>query len=388
MVNQSRVVTESWEQRKVLDLLIQPITDGPHETPELVDNGVPFISVDAIIDNRIDFTRKRGNITEEYDLLCCKKYKPELHDVYMVKSGSTTGKVAIVETTDRFNIWSPLAAMRCGGKTDPYYLYYLLQTQEVQDQVSDKASNGTQPNLSMRELEKFPVVVSSNIYEQKMIGESFRDLDNLITLHQRKHYRIRTSAPRNKTEPNPPHNTATWEQRKLSDIGDIITGTTPPTKDKDNYGGNRLFVSPADIQGNRYVITTNTTLTEKGYALGRELRGGTSLFVSIGSTIGKVAQIKDSATTNQQINAVVPSAEMDDDFVFTMLENEADKIKKLSAQQAVPIINKTTFGDTEIKYPKKEEQIRIGQFFASLDNLITLHQRNNSQYFYNHFGFI
>ena len=135
-----------------------------------------------------------------------------------------------------------------------------------------------------------------------------------------------------------------WEQRKLIEISDIVTGTTPPTKDKDNYGGDRLFVSPADIHGNRYVDETTTTLTEKGYALGRELRGGTTLFVSIGSTIGKLAQIKESATTNQQINAVIPYDEMDDDFVFTMLENEADKIRKLSATQAVPIINKTTFG--------------------------------------------
>ena len=165
-----------------------------------------------------------------------------------------------------------------------------------------------------------------------------------------------------------------WEQRKLEDIGEIITGTTPPTKDKDNYGGTRLFVSPADIQGNRYVTTTNTTLTDKGYSLGRELRGGTSLFVSIGSTIGKVAQIKDSATSNQQINAVVPYTEMDDDFVFSMLENASDKIKKLSAQQAVPIINKTTFGDIEINHPKKDEQTKIGLLFSDLDNLITLHQ--------------
>ena len=178
--------TEDWEQRKVLDLLIQPITDGPHETPKLVEKGVPFISVDAIVDNKIDFNRKRGNISEEYDELCCKKYKPQFHDVYLVKSGSTVGKVAIVETTDRFNIWSPLAAMRCGEKTYPYFLYDLLQTKDLQAQVADKASNGTQPNLSMRELEKFPVSVPSNLEEQKKIGDYFRSLDHLITLHQRK----------------------------------------------------------------------------------------------------------------------------------------------------------------------------------------------------------
>ena len=182
----NKICRYAWEQRKVLDLLIQPITDGPHETPKLVEKGVPFISVDAIVDNKIDFSRKRGNISEEYDELCCKKYKPQFHDVYLVKSGSTVGKVAIVETTDRFNIWSPLAAMRCGEKTYPYFLYDLLQTKDLQAQVADKASNGTQPNLSMRELEKFPVSVPSNLEEQKKIGDYFRSLDHLITLHQQK----------------------------------------------------------------------------------------------------------------------------------------------------------------------------------------------------------
>ena len=178
--------TDAWEQRKVLDLLVQPVTDGPHETPRLVENGIPFISVDAIVDNKIDFSRKRGDVSEEYDAECCKKYKPQYHDVYVVKSGSTVGKVAIVETTDRFNIWSPLAALRCEGKTKPYYLFYLLQTRRMQAQILDKASNGTQPNLSMRELEKFDVLVTDNAEEQQRIGDYFKSLDHLITLHQRK----------------------------------------------------------------------------------------------------------------------------------------------------------------------------------------------------------
>ena len=169
--------------------------------------------------------------------------------------------------------------------------------------------------------------------------------------------------------------TEEWEQRKLSEIAEIITGTTPPTDDKSNYDGNKLFVSPIDIQGNRYVENTITTLSEKGFKLGRELKPGTVLFVSIGSTIGKVAQINDFATTNQQINAIFPNNEMDCDFVFSLIENESKNIKKLSAQQAVPIINKTTFGNIEILFPKKNEQIAIGEFFKKLDNLISLHQR-------------
>ena len=177
--------TDAWEQCKLRNLLEQPITDGPHETPELYVSGIPFISVDAIVDNKIDFTKMRGYISKEYDDICAKKYKPQINDVYLVKSGATIGKVAIVDTYDDFNIWSPLAAMRCGSITNPYFLYILLQTQDLQSQVFNKASHGTQPNLSMRQLEKFTCKVPK-IEEQKLISRFLKQLSDVITLHQHK----------------------------------------------------------------------------------------------------------------------------------------------------------------------------------------------------------
>ncbi|MFV4895973.1 restriction endonuclease subunit S [Lactobacillus delbrueckii] len=176
----------TWVLRRIIDLLNQTITDGPHETPCLVGKGIPFISADAIVNNKIDFSRKRGNITKEYDLVCCKKYRPQMHDIFLVKSGSTVGKVAIVETTTRFNIWSPLAALRCGEKSDPYFVFFLMQTEKFQTQVKNKASNGTQPNLSMRALECFKVIVSIELNEQQAIGYLFKKLNELIDLHQHK----------------------------------------------------------------------------------------------------------------------------------------------------------------------------------------------------------
>ena len=140
-------------------MLCQPITDGPHTTPSFADKGIPFISVDSIWNGRIHFENMRGYITEEFDLECCKKYKPQMHDVYMVKSGSTTGKVAYVDTDERFNIWSPLAAMRVNDNNSSRYLYHLLQTKRIQEMVRVKASHGSQPNLGMRELEKFEVSI-------------------------------------------------------------------------------------------------------------------------------------------------------------------------------------------------------------------------------------
>lgn len=85
----------------------------------------------------------------------------------MVKSGSTVGKVAIVETDERFNIWSPLAAMRANKEILlPKYLYYFLQLDDIQDEVYVKSKGGTQPNLSMRILEKF-LIRLPNVDEQK-----------------------------------------------------------------------------------------------------------------------------------------------------------------------------------------------------------------------------
>lgn len=169
-----------------------------------------------------------------------------------------------------------------------------------------------------------------------------------------------------------------WEQRKVAEIGNIITGSTPKTSISDNYGGEFLFVSPADIQGNRYVDETITTLTKKGFDQGRKIRERASLFVSIGSTIGKVAQTSQESTTNQQINAVEPYDNFDDDFIFTSLENISGSIKAIATNQAVPIVNKTTFGETEIQVPSElAEQQRIGAYFRNLDHLITLHQRKS-----------
>lgn len=154
---------------KLLDLLCQPITDGPHTTPTFVENGIPFLSAEAVFDGRIHFDKKRGNISPEFDAECCKKYKPQKHDVFMVKSGSTTGKVGYVDTDERFNIWSPIAAMRVNRNNSSRYLFHLLQTSQIQSQVLSKASHGSQPNLGMRALEQFEIVVPS-LEEQERIA--------------------------------------------------------------------------------------------------------------------------------------------------------------------------------------------------------------------------
>ena len=173
----------SFKKCKLIDLLSQPITDGPHTTPQFFQTGIPFVSVDAVWDGRIHFEKKRGFISPEFDKECSKKYKPKRDDVFMVKSGSTTGKVAYVDTDESFNIWSPLAAMRVNDKTSSRYLFHLLQTSQVQEQVVSRSSQGSQPNLSMRVLEQFDVAVPSLPRQLEIVSllDRFDTLTNDLT---------------------------------------------------------------------------------------------------------------------------------------------------------------------------------------------------------------
>lgn len=150
-------IPEGWSVGKTIYALSMPITDGPHETPKLLNDGIPFVSAEAVSsgNGRIDFDHIRGFISKEYYEECSKKYKPQINDIYMIKSGATTGKVALVDTDRIFTIWSPLAVFRADDERCNYrYLFYFLQSDAYQKQVETKWTYGTQQNIGMRSLEK------------------------------------------------------------------------------------------------------------------------------------------------------------------------------------------------------------------------------------------
>jgi len=133
------------------------ITDGPHVSPDLVEEGIPFVSAEGVVEGKIDFTKKRGNITKVAHDFFCQKVKPQFGDLFIVKSGSTTGKIAIVETYDEFSIWSPLALVRTNDLILNRLLYYILQSSLFQLQIQQYWSFGTQPNIGMNKIEQLQV---------------------------------------------------------------------------------------------------------------------------------------------------------------------------------------------------------------------------------------
>ena len=166
-----------------------------------------------------------------------------------------------------------------------------------------------------------------------------------------------------------------WEEKSVSDFGQVVTGSTPSTADPSLYGGGIPFVSPADISELRYVDETRTTLTAAGFKKTRPIRAGSVLFVCIGSTIGKIAQNVRECATNQQINAVIPNARHSGGFVYFALSNATDRITLLAGKQAVPIINKSLFSSVRLLVPRLPEQQRIADCLTSLDKLIAAETR-------------
>jgi len=162
-----------------------------------------------------------------------------------------------------------------------------------------------------------------------------------------------------------------WEVKKLVDIGDIATGTTPPTNNKNNYGEDYFFVSPADLGKGKYIIDTEKKLSKLGFGISRKYPANSILFTCIGSTIGKSGISKIELTSNQQINAVFPNDFYSSDFLFYYLSFISPKIKLGASEQAVPMINKTEFGKTYIAIPSKTEQTLVATALSDADALIS-----------------
>ena len=161
---------EHWQVKLLKHIVATPITDGPHETPEILDEGIPFASAESVSSGQLDFTKIRGHISREVHDRYSKKYKPRRDDIFMVKSGATTGVTAIVDTDVEFNIWSPLAAIRCDTQANPYFVLHYLRSRNFLDAVTLGWSFGTQQNIGMGVIENLALPLPP-ISEQNMIAE-------------------------------------------------------------------------------------------------------------------------------------------------------------------------------------------------------------------------
>ena len=245
-----------------------------------------------------------------------------------------------------------------------------LNGAEIENQLRKIVSSGARMdgllNISFDEYTSVSVLLPGT-EEQDCIADFFRQLDNLITLHQRKWKRINFAVHTDQT--------ITWEQRKLGELGTITTGSTPSTSIPDYYSDDGIvWVTPTDICEN-ITFESARKLSDLGQQVGRVVPKNTILVTCIAS-IGKNTMLGNTGSFNQQINGLTPNEnECDPYFLLTESALWSAKMKSSAAAGTMQIVNRTEFSELKTWLPSLIEQQAISDFFRQLDNLITLHQR-------------
>ena len=186
-----------------------------------------------------------------------------------------------------------------------------------------------------------------------------------------------------------------WEYKKLGEVGAIITGGTPPTKDARNYSSDDYcFVKPSDLTDERILFLDDSEFHVSSYAYSnsRKLPKGAVLVCCIGS-IGKLGILNVDATCNQQINAIIPKSEFNSKYIAYCLLASKGVMLNIANAPVVPIINKSQFSNIEIMTCPIDDQQRVVAELDCLNEMIAVKQEQLKEFdklaqsiFYDMFG--
>ena len=176
------------------------------------------------------------------------------------------------------------------------------------------------------------------------------------------------------------NSTPAWEQRKLSEVATFGGGHTPPMADPDNYeDGYVLWVTSQDVKSN-YLDRTTTQITEKGAKELTLYPAGSLVMVTRSGILRHtppVAELRKPSTVNQDIRVILPQGECCGEWLLQFFISH-NKELLLEFGKTGTTVESVDFGkikDMLLYMPSTVEQQQIGDFFAKLDSLITLHQR-------------
>ncbi|PSB73437.1 hypothetical protein C6345_09485 [Bacillus sp. LNXM12-2] len=371
--------TDAWEQRKLKELFVKGGSGGtPRSTNKDYYKGeIPFLGISDISNSNgyIYYTQK--HISEE---------GLNNSSAWIVPKGAITlamyasvGKVAIlnvdVATSQAFY------NMVFNDKTIRDFIYQRLVKANINEEWRELISTGTQSNLNAEKVKNFQIQLPKNKGEQSKIGKIFNQLDNIITLNQRKYDKlvIMKKSMLEKMFPKDGANfpeirfagfTDPWEQRKYGEVIDLLSGQDfAPSEYNDTGNGIPYMTGASCIVGKETIVNRWTTvprcLAEKGDVL----------LVCKGSGYGAIAVMtQDKAHIARQFMALKNLPNLDKVFNFYLLNSVIENIKK-DARGLIAGIARDAVIKQEISIPLLAEQQKIGSFFNQLDNLITLHRR-------------
>ena len=282
----------------------------------------------------------------------------------------------------RFTTLRPITPMDIN-----FWKQYIIYEPIMKHLLVKSTKLGTMMNeLVQEDLFKLSLVTPSD-KEQQQIGTLFKQLDDTITLHQRKLDKLKRLKqgylqqlfPQN-DEKVPRVRFANfedeWEQRKLGEIASIVGGGTPSTNISEYWEGDIDWYSPIEIGEIIYMSGSRKKITKLGLqkSSAKVLPVGTVLFTSRAG-IGNTAILEKEGATNQGFQSIVPQInELDSYFIFSRTYELKRYGEATGAGSTFVEVSGKQMEKMPILIPKFKEQQKIGSFFKQLDNTITLHQ--------------
>lgn len=370
-------IPSNWEIVRLKHVVATKITDGPHETPILLDSGIPFISAEAIKNETIDFSKKRGFISPKDHIKFSKKCSPKRNDIFIIKSGATTGNIAFVETDEIFDIWSPLALIRADKRIiRPKYLFYIIGSDLFKNQIKISWSFGTQQNIGMGVIENLFIPIPE--YKiQKIINEylEYKLLEveplisskvKLVILLKEQRQAMITEAITKGLNPNaemkdsgvkwigeiPKH----WEVTKIKHISNVKRGASPRPIDDPIYfddNGKYSWVRISDVTNSKkYLLLTREKLSKLGASKSVK-RHPNDIFVSIAGTVGKPCITKIECCIHDGF-VYFENLKIEKEYLYYIFDAE-QCYKGLGKMGTQLNLNTETIGGIVIPKPPKEE---------------------------------
>lgn len=159
-----------------------------------------------------------------------------------------------------------------------------------------------------------------------------------------------------------------WFFEKVENMGRVITGSTPPMSDTENYGGDFCWATAQDFKS-KYIKNTVIKLSNKGKSVARVLPASSVLVTCIAS-IGLNAIAQTEMATNQQINAIVPNSNFDSEFLYYLFCYNTDKLKQYAGGGGILILSKGEFEKIRFMVPAFTEQKKIAEILGTWDRAI------------------
>ncbi|UUX33352.1 restriction endonuclease subunit S [Fundicoccus culcitae] len=170
-----------------------------------------------------------------------------------------------------------------------------------------------------------------------------------------------------------------WKKLKLGEIGEVIGGGTPSTKNNKYYNGNIPWITPRDLSGyqEKYISSGNRYISQEGLqnSSAKLLPKGTVLFSSR-APIGYIAIAENELATNQGFKSIIPKKEyITTDYLFYLLKYNTNDIKKLGSGTTFPEVSGKVIKEYEVTIPDLFTQNKISDILSALDDKIEINNK-------------